>query len=114
MIRFNYHLNQDNFELQASNWSGLEKVVVNGQVVSKKFNFGVLSKHDVLLKNGAKYSFQLLVDPKTELLTCRIYKQHRLLTVLKQSKQQLQKSQRVLEVGLVVMMCSLLSIYLVV
>jgi hypothetical protein len=113
MIKFNYLLNQDNFELQASDWCGLEKVMLNGKVVSKKFNFGILSCHDILLNDGHKYQCKLLVDPQTDLLTCRIYNQQNLVTVLKQGKNQLQKSQRLIEAGLVCILFLLLTVYMV-
>ena len=114
MIKFSYLLNQDNFELQASNWCGLEKVLLNGKVVSQKFNFGILSNHDILLKNGKKYNLQLLVDPQTDLLTCRIYNQQNLITVLKQGKNQVQKSQRLIETGLVCILFSLVTVYMII
>ncbi|WP_434926398.1 hypothetical protein [Shewanella sp. HL-SH2] len=112
MIKFNYLLNQDNFELQASDWCGLEKVMLNGKVVSKKFNFGILSCHDILLNDGHKYQCKLLVDPQTDLLTCRIYNQRRLVTVLRQGKKQLQQSQRLIEASLMTLLLSLLVIYI--
>lgn len=111
MIKFTYHLNQDNIELQASNWSGLERVFINGKVVSRKFNFGLQSMHDVLLNNGKKCRFQLIVDPQTELVSCRIYKQNQLVTILKQGKKQLQKSQFLIETSFVVLCIAMLSVY---
>lgn len=114
MIKFNYLLNQDNFELQASDWCGLEKVMLNGKVVSKKFNFGLLSCHDISLNNGNKYQCKLLVDPQTHILTCRIYNQRRLITVLRQGKKQLQQSQRLIETSLIGILFSLLVIYILI
>lgn len=111
MIKFTYHLNQDNIELQASNWCGLERVFINGKVVSRKFNFGLQSMHDVLLNNGKKCRFQLIVDPQTELVSCRIYKQNQLVTILKQGKKQLQKSQFLIETSFVVLCIAMLSVY---
>ncbi|MGZ9898606.1 hypothetical protein [Shewanella gaetbuli] len=113
MIKFNYRFDQDQLELQASSWCGLEKVLLNGKVVSKKFNFGMLSNHDISLNNGNKYQFKLLLDPQTNLLTCRIYNQQNLITILKQGKNQLQKSQRLIEAGLVCMLFSVLTVYVI-
>lgn len=111
MIKFSYLLNQDNIELRASNWCGLERVLINGKVVSRKFNFGLQSMHDVLLNNGKKCRFQLVVDPQTELISCRIYKQNQLVTILKQGKKQLQKSQLLIEASFVIMCIAMLSLY---
>ena len=112
MIRFTYHLNQDDIELQASNWCGLERVIVNGNIVSKKFNFGLQSIHDVILNNGKKCRFQLMIDPQTELLTCRIYKQNQLITILKQGKKQLVQSRWIIEAGLAILGGSMISLLL--
>ncbi|GGP38749.1 hypothetical protein [Shewanella saliphila] len=112
MIKFSYLLNQDNIELQASNWCGLERVFINGKVVSRKFNFGLQSMHDVLLDNGKKCRFQLITDPQTSLISCRIYKQNQLVTILKQGKKQLQKSQFMIESGFVIVCVGMLSMYL--
>jgi len=111
MIKFIYHLNQDNIELQASNWCGLERVFINGKVVSRKFNFGLQSMHDVLLNNGNKCRFQLVVDPITELVSCRIYKQNKLITILQQGKKQLQQSQFLIETSFAIVGLCMLSLY---
>lgn len=97
MIRFKYDLNQDVVELQASNWSGLERVFVNGQMVSHKLNFKPQSEHTIQLKDGAPCKFELLIDPQTDELMCRIYKQHRLVASLKQGKENLLTSRRYLQ-----------------
>jgi hypothetical protein len=112
MIKFSYHLNQDNIELHASNWCGLERVFINGKVVSRKFNFGLQSMHDVLLDNGKKCRFQLIANPQTSLISCRIYKQNQLVTILKQGQKQLQKSQFMIESGFVIVCVGMLSMYL--
>ncbi|MCS6239159.1 hypothetical protein [Shewanella baltica] len=97
MIRFKYDLNQDVVELQASNWSGLERVFVNGQMVSHKLNFKPQSEHTIQLKDGAPCKLELLIDPQTDELMCRIYKQHTLVASLKQGKENLLASRRYLQ-----------------
>ena len=100
MVSFKYSLNQDSVELQASEWFGLERVFVNGQVVSSKLNFGQNSVHNVNLGDGQPCRFQLLIDPQTDELTCRIYKRNQLITSLKQGKESLVQRQRVMHHGL--------------
>ncbi|MGL4448501.1 MAG: hypothetical protein ACRCZA_10260 [Shewanella sp.] len=97
MIRFKYALNGDVVELQASNWNGLERVLVNGQQVSRKRNFKPQSEHCIQLKDGHLCRFTLLIDPQTDELMCRIYKQNELVTSLKQGKDDFLASQRVLQ-----------------
>ncbi len=96
MVCFKYDLNQNNIELKASNWSGFEQLFINGQRVSSKFNLGLTSEHSVKLSNGINCRFQLLIDPQTEQLMCRIYQQNKLVASLKQGSQNLLNSQRLL------------------
>ena len=112
MVSFKYDLNQDSIELQASNWSGLERVFVNGQMVSSKLNFGQNSIHSVKLKDGNPCRFQLLIDPQTDELTCRIYKRNQLIASLKQGKENLLSSQRFLQHGLLFGSVALLIVML--
>lgn len=100
MVSFKYELNQDSVELQASDWFGIERVFVNGQLVSRKFNFGPNSVHKVQLNDGHQCSFKLFIDPQTDELTCRIYKHNQLITSLKQGKNSLIQGQRLLQQGL--------------
>lgn len=86
MVCFKYSLNQDAVELQASNWNGIERVFVNGEMVSSKLNFAGQSEHTVALKDGHRAKFQLLIDPQTEEIMCRIYKKGVLIASLKQGK----------------------------
>lgn len=94
MVSFKYGLNQDLVELQASNWNGLERVFVNGEMVSKKLNFRRRSEHKIQLNNGLPCSFKLLICPQTDQLVCRIYKQNQLVASLKQGKRNLMQSQK--------------------
>ncbi|QYJ73870.1 MULTISPECIES: hypothetical protein [Shewanella] len=96
MICFKYSLNQDSVELQASDWSGLERVYVNGEMVSSKLNFGGQSEHQVPLKDGNKAKFQLFIDPQTEEVMCRIYKKGQLVASLKQGQENLSRAQNLL------------------
>ncbi len=100
MVSFKYELNQDSVELQASDWFGIERVFVNGLMVSRKFNFGPNSVHKVQLNDGHQCSFKLFIDPQTDELTCRIYKHNQLITSLKQGKNSLIQGQRLLQQGL--------------
>ncbi|MFT5235026.1 MAG: hypothetical protein ACI90A_000388 [Shewanella sp.] len=97
MITFKYDLNQDVVELQASNWCGLEQVYINGQRVSRKLNFKQNSIHNVLLENGNSFKFQLLIDPLSEQVVCRIYKKNNLITSIKQGKENLKQSRKSLQ-----------------
>lgn len=94
MIHFKYDITPDVVELQASNWSGLERVFVNGQMVSHKLNFKPQSEHTIQLKDGAPCKFKLLIDPQTDELMCRIYKQNKLVASLKQGKENVLVSRR--------------------
>ncbi|CAM3982105.1 MULTISPECIES: hypothetical protein [Shewanella] len=114
MISFKYHFNQDLVELQASNWIGLEQVFVNGKRVSRKLNFGPKSEHEVKLNSGAPCKFQLLIDPNSEQMICRIYKQNRLITSIKQGKENLMQSRMLLQSVIIVMAVSSLGMLLVV
>ncbi|MCL1140835.1 hypothetical protein [Shewanella pneumatophori] len=105
MAIFKYALNQDNIELQASNWSGLEEMFINGKRVSRKLNFSQHSKHNLTLKDGKAATLLLLLDPSTEQLVCHIYKQNNLVASLKQGKKELYRSrqltqQAILSIGL--------------
>lgn len=64
MIRFKYDLNQDVVELQASNWSGLERVFVNGQMVSHKLNLSLRANIRFNLKTAHLASSNCLSIPK--------------------------------------------------
>ncbi|GGI90931.1 hypothetical protein GCM10007978_30810 [Shewanella hanedai] len=97
MITFKYDLNQDVVELQASNWCGLEQVYINGKRVSRKLNFGQNSEHNVQLKDGNSCKFQLLIDPSSELMVCRIYKKNNLIASIKQGKENLKQSRKALQ-----------------
>ncbi|MBT1445813.1 hypothetical protein KJI95_15005 [Shewanella sp. JM162201] len=100
MISFKYCLNQDCVELKASDWFGLERVFVNGKMVSSKLNFGGQSEHSIPLHDGHRARFQLLIDPQTEEIMCRIYKKGELVASLKQGKEQLHRSRAMLWQGL--------------
>ncbi len=58
-------------------------------MVSKKLNFSKNSEHHFQLDNGTSCKFQLLIDPSTEQLVCRIFKKNNLVTSLKQGKDNL-------------------------
>lgn len=94
MVCFKYDLNQDIVELKASNWNGFERLFINGEKVSSKFNFGPTSEHKVELTNGINCRFQLMIDPQTEQLMCRIYKQNKLVASLKQGSKNLLETRR--------------------
>ncbi|MGL4221446.1 MAG: hypothetical protein ACRCYF_14355 [Shewanella sp.] len=100
MVSFKYELGKDSLELQASDWSGLERVYINGEMVSRKLNFGHQSEHLIKLKDGGQCLFKLFIDPFTNELTCRIYRRDQLLTSLKQGKNSLMQRQRILQQGL--------------
>ncbi|MCE9684774.1 hypothetical protein LZP73_00915 [Shewanella sp. AS16] len=97
MVSFTYNLNSDLVEVQASDWNGLERVFINGSLVSRKLNFGPRSEHLIKYKDGHSYRFQLLLDPQTQELTCRIYRRELLVTSLKQGKEHLLRTQRYLQ-----------------
>lgn len=94
MVCFKYDLNQDIVELKASNWNGFERLFINGKKVSSKFNFGPTSEHKVELTNGINCCLQLMIDPQTEQLMCRIYKQNKLVASLKQGSKNLLETRR--------------------
>ncbi|MCG9731708.1 hypothetical protein L1D44_18090 [Shewanella sp. Isolate13] len=107
MVTFKYALNQDDIELQASDWCGLEQIFINGKRVSSKLNFGQQSEHSLMLNDGKPAKLQLLLDPMTEQLICRIYKQNNLVASLKQGKKELYRSrqqiqQSMLAIGVVI------------
>ncbi|NRD73779.1 hypothetical protein HQQ94_11130 [Shewanella sp. VB17] len=97
MVTFKYDLNQDVIELQASNWCGLEQVYINGKMVSRKLNFRQRSEHKIQLDDGNHCKFQLLIDPTSELMICRIYKKNFLITSIKQGKGSLLRSRKSLQ-----------------
>lgn len=97
MITFKYDLNQDEVELQASNWCGLEQVFINGERVSRKLNFSHNSEHKINLNDGKPCRFQLLIDPTSEEMICRIYKSNSLITSLNQGKENLIQSRKFLQ-----------------
>lgn len=97
MVCFKYDLNQEHIELQASNWCGLEQAYVNGKRVSRKLNFGQQSEHNMILKDGKAARLHLFLDPMTEQLICRIYKQNNLVASLKQGKKELCRSRLMLQ-----------------
>lgn len=109
MIRFQYSFCQDNIELLASNWSGVERVLLNGKPVSSKINFGPKSTHHVQLHDGDPCRFQLLIDPQTELLTCQVFKQNTLIASLKQGQRQLNLSRYQLDWGILCTCTALLG-----
>ena len=114
MVCFKYDLNQENIELQASNWCGLEQAYVNGKRVSRKLNFGHNSEHQVVLKDGKPARLHLFLDPATEQLICRIYKQNNLVASLKQGKRELYRSrlmrqQSILALGLLAVFLLMVS-----
>ncbi|MCL1048841.1 hypothetical protein L2755_04255 [Shewanella abyssi] len=114
MVCFKYDLNQENIELQASNWCGLEQAYVDGKRVSRKLNFGHQSEHNVVLKDGKPARLHLLLDPRTEQLICLIYKQNNLVASLKQGKKDLYRSrlitqQSILAIGLLIVLILTIS-----
>ncbi|QQX82562.1 hypothetical protein JK628_13650 [Shewanella sp. KX20019] len=114
MVCFKYDLNQENIELQASNWCGLEQAYVDGKRVSRKVNFGHQSEHNVVLKDGKPAKLHLFLDPRTEQITCLIYKQNNLVASLKQGKKDLYRSrlitqQSILAIGLLVVLILTIS-----
>lgn len=112
MVCFKYDLNQNSVELKASNWSGFEQLFINGQRVSSKFNLGPTSEHNVKLSDGINCRFLLMIDPQTEQLMCRIYKQNKLVASLKQGSKNLLESQRLLSQSSLVIGITFLSFVL--
>lgn len=94
MVKFKYALNQDDIELRASDWCGLEKIYINGKHVSSKLNFSQQSEYTLVLNDGKAAKLHLLLDPITEQLICRIYKQNNLVASLKQGKKELSRSRQ--------------------
>lgn len=86
MINFKYALNQDLLECKTSRWNGLECIFINGQKVSQKRNFKGYSEHLIELSEGSSCKLQLITDPSTETLICRIYRQNQHIISLKQGK----------------------------
>ncbi|WP_308443257.1 hypothetical protein, partial [Shewanella sp. KT0246] len=111
MTSFKYHLNQEKIELLASDWIGLERVLVNDKIVSTKVNFGQRSTHKIKLNNGKPCRLQLLIDPQTERLTCKLYKQNEFIASLKQGKQSFLSSKTVFEASLMLACMSSLGLY---
>ncbi|MBR9727816.1 hypothetical protein ACFOD0_02280 [Shewanella intestini] len=110
MITFNYRINHNLIVLKISNWCGLESVFLNGKLVSRKFNFGAFSIHNVALRNGKLCKLQLFIDAKSNLLTCRVYNQEKLMITLKEGKKHLLESKRYLEIGSLLCSLSLIGI----
>ncbi|MGB0895108.1 MAG: hypothetical protein ACPGUD_11940 [Parashewanella sp.] len=104
MVRFQYQVDQDTIELQASHWLGLERLLVNGQLVKNHFNFAPLSKHKIKLSNGHFCRLHLLIDPQTQRLVCRIYKKEKLLASLKQGKGNQAQERKKLNAALIISM----------
>ncbi|MGL4473105.1 MAG: hypothetical protein ACRCT7_01375 [Shewanella sp.] len=94
MVYFDYFINQQALKIEASNWCGLERVLLNGKVVSSKFNFTNQSQHNFELLNGQQCSLTLHLDPVSQQLRCRIYKNQHLLTSLVPSAEHLKMSQK--------------------
>ncbi|MFQ6371709.1 hypothetical protein [Shewanella sp. YIC-542] len=86
MVRFSYNVAQHLLELQASDWTGMERLYVDGELVSRKFSFSPQSEHRVRLHNGDSCRCQLLYDPNRAQTLCRIYHQGKLLTSLKHTE----------------------------
>jgi hypothetical protein len=97
MIRFQYDFFSDQIELQASNWSGMERLLLNGKPISSKLNFGPNSTHYVKLHDGKPCKLKLQLDPQTNLLTCQVFLQNQLIAILKQGKQHLALSRHNLD-----------------
>jgi hypothetical protein len=100
MIRFQYDFCSDQIELQASDWSGVERLLLNGKPVSSKINFGPNSTHYVKLQDGKPCKLQLQLDPQTNLLTCQVFQQNQLIAILKQGKQHLTLSRHNLDMAI--------------
>ncbi|WP_144208552.1 hypothetical protein [Shewanella donghaensis] len=111
MTSFIYQLNQERIELHASDWNGFERVLINDEVVSSKINFGPRSTHQIKLQNGKPCMLQLLIDPQTEQLTCRVYKQNELIANLKQGKARLLSSKVIFESGVLLACLASLGLY---
>lgn len=111
MTSFKYQLNQERIELHASDWSGFERVLINDEVVSSKINFGQRSTHQIQLKSGKPCMLQLLIDPQTELLTCRLYKQNELIASIKQGKMKLLNSKNIFEASIMLACMGSLVLY---
>ncbi|WP_076537673.1 hypothetical protein [Shewanella sp. UCD-KL21] len=111
MTSFTYQLNQEKIELHASDWSGVERVLVNDKVVSSKINFGQRSTHQIKLQNGNPCMLQLLIDPQTEQLTCRVYKQNELIANLKEGKTKLLSSKIIFEASVLLACLASLGLY---
>ncbi|MBV7314571.1 hypothetical protein [Shewanella sp. NIFS-20-20] len=94
MVNFDYIINQQLLKIEASSWCGLERVFLNGHLVSFKFNFGRSSRHIFSLNNGQQCQLTLHIDPDSHQLRCRIYKNQHLLTSLVQGAEHLRDSQR--------------------
>ncbi|MBB1267797.1 hypothetical protein [Shewanella sp. SR44-3] len=112
MIRFQYDFFPDQVELQASNWSGIERLLLNGKSVSSKINFGANSTHYVELKDGKPCKFRLQLDPQTDQLTCQVFKQNQLIASLKQGKQHLSLSRHNVDLAVLFSCCAILAILL--
>jgi hypothetical protein len=78
-------------------------------MVSRKLNFKPQSEHYIQLKDGNPCKFTLLIDPQTDELMCRIYKQNKLIASLKQGKKNLLASRRYLQQS--VILVSLLCVF---
>ncbi|GIU27207.1 hypothetical protein L2719_11655 [Shewanella schlegeliana] len=100
MVTFKFAINQDDIELQASDWCGLEKIYINGQHISSKLNFSQQSEYTLMLNDGKAAKLHLLLDPITEQLVCRIYKQNNLVASLKQGKRELYRSRLQIQQGM--------------
>ncbi|WP_298772102.1 hypothetical protein [uncultured Shewanella sp.] len=97
MVKFQYDVNQQSIEINASNWCGLEKIYLDGKCVSRKINFTQQSEHNIQLKNGEAANFQLFLDPTTKALNCRIYSRDHLITCLQQTKSEVVRCRRFIQ-----------------
>ncbi|BDM64940.1 hypothetical protein NFHSH190041_23920 [Shewanella sp. NFH-SH190041] len=75
MISFQYQLKDHTIELQASNWAGWEKVLLDGQLVSRKFNMAANSEHNIQVSNAVGYKLKTMIEPDSQLLICRLYRE---------------------------------------
>ncbi|RLV58389.1 hypothetical protein D5018_17535 [Parashewanella curva] len=103
MVRFQYQIDQDTVELQACNWFGMERLIVNGEQVAKRININNSSSHHFQLSSGKHCRFQMFVDPVSDLLICRIYKNETLLASLKQGRQNRAREHKKLNTALIIL-----------
>ncbi|MCF1426605.1 MAG: hypothetical protein LPD71_01710 [Shewanella sp.] len=76
MISFLHQHQGHTFRFQASNWMGWEKLWVDDELISRRFNISPHAEYVVKTASGNNYRLTTLVEPDSHLIICRLYRHH--------------------------------------